>query len=72
MISKYKYIAIDQYGQTFFIYKHPRKELMETCGCQHASKMYVDDARGKSFHVGYIVAGRWFDVFEIESIAKPA
>ena len=39
---KKQYIAIDQYGQVWKNLEHPRKDLMEKIGCNHAEKMYVD------------------------------
>ena len=66
------YMAINQYGQTEHGLKHPRKELMERCGVKSASKMYVDSADGKPYHVGYVVAGNWYTLFEVEPYRKPA
>ena len=60
-----KFLAIDQYGQEVFIDKNPRKELLKHHGVQHADKMYRDDENGKAIHVGYIVAGHWYDVLKI-------
>lgn len=67
------YIAIDQYGNHILIEKHPRKELMEHFGIQHASKMYVDTKDGKSMHIGYVVRGHWCRVLGVEGkvFAKP-
>ena len=56
------FLAIDQYGNRFRIEKHPRKELLALHGRKHAAKMYRDpDAR----HVGYVIAGHWYEVFEL-------
>jgi len=57
-------IAIDQYGQRYRLRsKHPRKELLEMFGRQHASKMYLDTADGTK-HIGYVIAGMWLEIFE--------
>jgi hypothetical protein len=62
-----KYIAIDQYGNTQFIEKYPRKELMECHDVKHADKIYRDpDAR----HVGYIVSGHWYEVMKLSPMEE--
>ena len=61
----YKYIAIDQYDEKVLIREYPRKELMELAGVKSASKIYVDTKDG-TFHIGYIVADRWFTVLGLE------
>lgn len=60
-----KFIAIDQYGQTHFINKHPRKELCDYFGCKHADKMYREQPDGTSKHVGYVIAGHWFEILKL-------
>lgn len=57
----FKYIAEDQYGQVVWIREHPRKELMAHCSRLHAKKMYIGDGE----HIGYIIAGSWFSVFQL-------
>jgi hypothetical protein len=48
--------------------KHPRGQLLAKCGRRHADKMYVDNAStGEARHIGYIVAGEWFTVYEVHS-----
>lgn len=59
------FMGIDQYGQHYKINKHPRKELLEQLGRQHASKMYVDTVSGKVRHAGYIIAGLWIDIYRV-------
>jgi hypothetical protein len=66
MKPRYKYMAIDQYGDKVLIEKHPRKELLEHTGYSSASKMYIDDKDGNTFHTGYVVGPQWFDVWGIE------
>jgi hypothetical protein len=36
-------------------------------GNQHASKMYVDRKDG-TYHIGYIIAGLWIEIFGLEGI----
>lgn len=60
------YIAIDQYGQTHYIKKHPRKELLEQLGRTHASIMYRDKPDGSAMKVGYVIAGLWLEVFKMQ------
>ena len=61
---KLGYLGIDQYGDRYKMDKHPRQELLEQLGRKHCDKMYCDpDAR----HVGYIIARRWINVYEVHS-----
>lgn len=71
-----KYMAIDQHGQTEHnLGEHPRKTLMERYNVKSAQKMYIDlplDKAGdrpdtfETVHVGWIVAGHWFTVYEVK------
>ena len=61
-----EFIGLDQYGQTYKIHKHPRKELSEQLCRQHIQKMYVDKKDGSVEHIGYIIAGLWIRVFGLE------
>jgi len=69
---KLGYIGIDQFGETYNIKKHPRKELLEQLYRQHTSKMYVDKKDGSTRHVGYIIAGHWITVYEVHEWQKAA
>lgn len=64
----HSYIAVNQYGSTTWIKKHPRKELSDLFSGR-VSKMYFDDTDGNSQHVGYVVGDLWFEVFAIKSFA---
>lgn len=65
-------MARDQYGQTWHdLGKHPRKELLRRLGRSHADRMYVDRA-GKTYHVGYIIAGHWLTVYNVTERARVA
>jgi len=64
---KLGYLGIDQYGQHYEIDKHPRKELLEQLGYQHADKMYVDLKDGGHRHKGYVIGGLWITVHEVHS-----
>jgi len=67
------YIGIDQHGQTYQIGDNPpRKWLLNHLDRQHAGKMYIDRKDGKSYHIGYIIAGLWIQVYEIHDWAKAA
>jgi hypothetical protein len=48
----------------------PRKYLMEHYGRKSARKMYRDTPDGKGRHAGWIVAGRWFDVFRVYALGE--
>ena len=59
-------MAVDQYGNTYHaLGKHPRSELMKRLGCKHAERMYVDDLEGKSYHIGWIIAGHWLTIYHV-------
>lgn len=59
------FIGIDQYNNSYQIHKHPRKELMEQTGCEHAEKMYCDTKDGCYKHIGYVIGGHWIRVFRV-------
>lgn len=66
------YMAVDQYGTTHHnLGPHPRKELLGRHYRQHASKMYRDLNDGTVAHVGYIIAGHWFELFEVTPFRRP-
>jgi hypothetical protein len=58
-------VAIDQYGHTYLIGKHPRKELLEQLGATHAAKMYCDKLDGSIQHTGYVICGLWLGVYRL-------
>ena len=60
-----KYMAVDQYGQTFHGLEHPRKDLLERLGYKHADKMYQDDREGNAEHTGYVIGGCWLTVYAV-------
>jgi hypothetical protein len=62
------YMARNQYGDVRFLDKHPRKELLEYYGRQHAERIYIDDKQGDVWHIGYVVAGQWFTVYGLEGV----
>ena len=43
----------------------PRKQLLEHFRRQHCRKVYVDHKDGTTVHVGYIVAGTWWNVYRV-------
>ena len=51
-------LAINQYGERMYLPgKHPRKELLAALGASSCERMYRDKPDGLPVHVGYIVAG---------------
>jgi hypothetical protein len=65
------YMAIDQYGNTEHnLGGHPRKELMDRCDRKHANRMYIDSKTRGTLHIGWIVAGRWFTVYEVNRMER--
>lgn len=64
------FLAINEHGGPKLLLtgdKHPRKQLLEKMGGTHADKMYVDTKDGKAKHVGYIVAGAWWRIYEVHN-----
>jgi hypothetical protein len=59
-----KYIAIDQYGRSFYIEKYPYTELKKAFPGR-IYKMYVDTKGGGTKPVGYVVGQHWFRVHEL-------
>lgn len=60
------YMAIGNNGEVLHGLEYPRKSLLERLGRQHASRVFRDSADGeKTWHVGYIVAGTWWDLYEV-------
>jgi hypothetical protein len=45
--------------------KPPRGQILEKMGRRSARKIYRDKQDGTAVHVGYIVAGEWFTVYEV-------
>ncbi len=65
-------MGIDQYGETFHdLGPHPRSELLKRLGRKSAAKMYRDKRNGPPVHVGYIVAGRWIDLYDVTPRERP-
>jgi len=64
-MTKYKYIAVNQYGHVVFIKEFPRKELLEFHRCKHIDKLYRDTKDGTPKHVGYVVGGHWYSIFKL-------
>lgn len=66
-------MGIDQYGQHFDdLGKYPRKTLLERLGRKRASKMYVDKKDGSTVHIGYVIAGHWITLYNVERREKAA
>ena len=66
------YLGVDQYGNRYKIDRHPRKELLEQLGRQHAHRMFIDTKAGQAKHIGYVIAGLWITVYEVREWSKPA
>lgn len=67
---KLGYLAVSQYGTKYMLTDlviSPRQQLLDKCHRQHADKMYVDKKDGTTKHIGYIVAGEWFTIYEVHA-----
>jgi hypothetical protein len=68
-----RWLAVDQYGShLYLIGNFPRKALLTRTGCRSARKVYRDKLDGRTIHVGYIVGGQWFDLFELLPFERAA
>jgi hypothetical protein len=67
-----KFMAIDQFGQTYHGLTHPRKDLCERLGRKHASLMYCDTKDGKVFQIGYVIAGLWLRLYAVRPWRRQA
>ena len=72
MCKKLGYMAIDErYGETIHLKTmNPRKELLEKVGATVARKMYADEKDGSIHHIGYVIKGHWFRVYEVHEWGK--
>ena len=64
-----EFLAVDQYGNKHFLTSHPRKELCALHGVKSAKRMYRT-LDGKDYHVGWIVAGHWYEVMRLSPLDK--
>lgn len=60
-----KYMAIDQFGNTYHNLIHPRKDLMERIGIQHVNKQFTDYKDGHTEHTGYVIGNLWLTVYKV-------
>ena len=53
-------LYLDQYGNRFFAdtVKELRAQIPGRC-----SKMYVDNKKGETFHVGYVIGRHWLTMY---------
>jgi len=59
-------IGIDQYGGHWDdLGKHPRKSLLEKIGSSNAEKLYIDDKKGNTKHIGYIIDNLWITLYNL-------
>lgn len=65
-----RYMAINQWGDTYHNLEHPRKDLCEKLYSKHAEKMYVDGKDGNRYHVGYVISGEWLTLYEVKPFRK--
>ena len=61
------YIALSNHGRKLFLEDNPRKDLLDKCFRSHADRIY-EDRGGKTYHIGYIVAGEWWTIFGLEGV----
>ena len=63
----------DQYGDSYHnLGKYPRAALLDQLNRKHADRMFRDKKTGPPKHIGYIVAGRWITLYNVEPWERPA
>lgn len=64
---KIGYLARNQYGQDLHLTEteHPRKQLLAKTGGKHVKKMFADTKSGTTKHIGYVVNGKWWTLYEV-------
>lgn len=63
-----KYMAIDQYGNTYHGLKHPRTELSKLVGAPGPAclrMLYKTEPNGDDIHIGYEYKGRKYRLYEV-------
>jgi hypothetical protein len=64
-----RHVGVDQYGQTYWLGRHPRKELLALLCRTRAEKLYRDDTSPQGYrHVGYVVGKLWIEIFRLDLI----
>ena len=57
-------LARNEYGNVITLPGiHPRKELCEKLGRKHADKVYMTNKNNTNFHIGYVIAGQWWELY---------
>lgn len=65
------HMAISNHGETIHgLGKWPRKGLLQKLGRKHADRVFCDGRDGKTYHVGYVVAGQWWRIYRVEPMRK--
>jgi len=65
-----RHIGLDQYGRTYWLGAHPRKDLLRLLCRTRSAKLYRDDSSPQGYHhVGYVIAGLWIEVFALQPLA---
>ena len=65
---KLGYLAIDERtGERLALTEttHPRKQLLAKLCRSHCSKIFCDTKDGTAKHIGYIVGGQWWRIYEV-------
>jgi len=73
MLPERSWIAFGHDGQRL-VYKSrgPRAGLLRALGRKHADPIYRDRADGRPRSVGWVVAGVWWDVFQLVPLSECA
>ena len=63
-----RFVGVDQYGHTYWLGPHPRKELQQLLCRSRIAKMYRDDRSTAGYsHVGYVIGQLWIEIFELKT-----
>jgi hypothetical protein len=66
------FMARSPYGETIHLRepRFPRQQLLAKLGRQHCQKMFVDTKTGEVKHVGYVIGGQWWTLYEVREFAR--
>lgn len=70
---KIGYMAVGSRGTTHHLTstsRHPRGQLLQKCFMKHCDRMFSEDENGKAKHVGYVIGGEWFRIYEVHTWGK--
>lgn len=66
------YMAVSNCNEIIHSLERPRRDLLKRLGRKSARKIYRDKNDGTTVHVGYIIGGMWWTIYEVTPMERPA